>query len=106
MSNLLSNAAKFSVDQTDILVLAFEEGDQAKVRIVDKGIGIPKEELGRIFERFSQVDSTDTRENGGTGLGLAITKALVEGMGGSIEVKSALDEGSIFTISFPKLLSD
>lgn len=106
MSNLLSNAAKFSVNHTDISVVAFEDDEQAKIRITDKGIGIPRDELDRIFERFSQVDSTDTRQNGGTGLGLAITKALVEGMGGTIDVTSTLDEGSVFTISFPKISDD
>ncbi len=101
MSNLLSNAAKFSKDHADILVQAFELSGYANVSIVDTGIGIPQNALDRIFDRFSQIDSTDTRATGGTGLGLAITKALVEGMGGTIGVISTIGKGSTFTISFP-----
>lgn len=103
MSNLLSNAAKFSHDNSEVQVEITEQKKSVTVKVIDQGIGIPEAELERIFERFSQVDSTDTRVYGGTGLGLAITKALVEGMGGSIAVQSNVKLGSTFSVTFPKV---
>lgn len=102
MSNLLSNAAKFSKENSIINIELVEVGDALEVSVMDYGVGIPEQELGRIFDRFSQIDSTDSRNRGGTGLGLAITQALTEGMGGRIHVSSEVDSGSTFTVSFPK----
>lgn len=103
MSNLLSNAAKFSHNSPEVHIDVTEHKKSVEVKVIDQGIGIPEAEQTRIFERFSQVDSTDTRAYGGTGLGLAITKALVEGMGGTIDVRSTVDQGSTFTVTFPKV---
>ncbi|MBC7870120.1 MAG: hypothetical protein H7Y09_04725, partial [Chitinophagaceae bacterium] len=71
------------------------------INVTDTGIGIPVEEKGRIFDEFSQVDGSRTREFGGTGLGLAISKRLVEMHSGAIWLKSAPGEGSIFYIALP-----
>lgn len=77
------------------------ESANVTLRVIDQGIGIPRESLGRIFERFYRVDPARSRETGGTGLGLAITKHCVEDCGGTIAVWSRPQEGSTFTIELP-----
>lgn len=69
--------------------------------MADTGIGIPQEELGRIFERFYRVDKARSRAKGGTGLGLSIVKHIVEGHGGKVEVESRLNQGSVFSFTAP-----
>lgn len=99
--NLLANAVKFT-EAGEVTVEigqgCQQEGDFVELLFVvqDTGIGIPQDKLGHIFERFTQVDSSDTRKYGGTGLGLAIAKRLVELMGGRIWVESVLGVGSTF----------
>lgn len=98
--NLVSNAIKFT-DQGSVIVdvqLAEEANEYQvlKFSVTDTGIGISKEHQGKLFERFSQVDSSDARKYGGTGLGLAICKQLVELMGGQIYLESEPGKGSIF----------
>ena len=78
-----------------------EDGAGVEFGVRDTGIGIAAEKLGTLFEAFTQVDSSSTRQYGGTGLGLAITARLCQMMGGTIAVRSALDEGSTFTIRLP-----
>ena len=99
--NLMSNAVKFTAKGTVRLFLACEGEDEGLVRIrfsvIDTGIGIPQDKRHRLFQRFSQVDSSTARRFGGTGLGLAICKNLVEAMGGTIQVESKEGEGSTFT---------
>ncbi len=100
-TNLLGNAVKFTeAGQVDLSVRAEITSDDAvrlHVAVKDSGIGISEEARSRLFQPFSQADSSTTRRFGGTGLGLAITKQLVEAMGGAIDVQSAPDQGSTFS---------
>ncbi|MBV8883594.1 MAG: HAMP domain-containing histidine kinase, partial [Chroococcidiopsidaceae cyanobacterium CP_BM_RX_35] len=75
--------------------------EQALIQVCDKGCGIPLQHQARIFERFYRVDEARARSTGGYGLGLSIVKTLVEGMGGSVTVRSKLGEGSTFTVTLP-----
>jgi len=111
--NLLSNAAKFTKDGTVTLRLARETRDGApwiKFEVADSGIGMTDEQMGRLFQAFTQADSSTTRNFGGTGLGLTITRHFCAMLGGSIEVKSKPGQGSTFTILLPdrvtKAISD
>jgi heavy metal sensor kinase len=99
--NLVDNAIKYSEEEKliDLTIERIER--QAIIRVRDRGIGIPLQDQGRIFERFYRVDEDRARTTGGYGLGLAVAKTLVEGMGGRITVKSTLGEGSEFTIILP-----
>lgn len=99
--NLAGNAVKFSSSGDVVELAAFAAGSEVHVYVRDTGRGIPADRLGRIFERFEQVDASDTRQKGGTGLGLAITRSIVERHGGRIAVRSELGQGSTFTISLP-----
>jgi heavy metal sensor kinase len=100
--NLLDNAIKYSEVAQPIELIVEQIDRQAIIRVRDRGIGIPLQDLGRIFERFYRVDENRARTTGGHGLGLAIAKTLVEGMGGKITVRSTLGEGSEFSIVLPK----
>jgi signal transduction histidine kinase len=102
MSNLLDNAIKYTPDGGIITVssrLVESAGKRPVVEISvrDTGIGIPQEDLHRLFERFYRVDKARSRELGGTGLGLAIVKHLVRALGGDVRVESIINEGSTFT---------
>lgn len=123
--NLLGNAVKFTPEQGTVALHAdkflgqrrdsgpstddfgagalFDLAEESFLRITvkDSGIGIPKEKLNRVFERFYQVDNTSTREFGGTGLGLSIVKSFVEAHKGEISVESDTDQGATFTILLP-----
>lgn len=99
--NLLNNAVKFTEVGRIRASLTVEPGDiedRLRFEVTDTGVGIPVERQGKLFQRFSQVDSSASRPHGGPGLGLAISKALVELMGGRIGVDSAPDRGSVFWI--------
>lgn len=98
--NLLSNASKFTENGQVTLSVA-REGDDLLFRVTDTGIGMTKEQLGRLFQRFSQADSSTTRRFGGTGLGLAITKAFADMLGGAIGVESEAGVGTTFTLRLP-----
>ena len=102
--NLLSNAAKFTEDGCVRLdaECSRRDGDEwVVVTVSDTGIGMSAEQVGRLFEEFSQADSATTRRFGGTGLGLAISRRLARLMGGDIEVESALGHGTTFTLCLP-----
>ncbi|RKZ52120.1 MAG: hybrid sensor histidine kinase/response regulator [Candidatus Parabeggiatoa sp. nov. 3] len=102
--NLLSNAAKFTEQGIIILEVnrdSQNEGDWLKFCVTDEGIGMTTESQKKLFQPFTQADSSTTRRYGGTGLGLTITKEFVEMMGGTITVKSEFGQGSQFTISLP-----
>jgi PAS domain S-box-containing protein len=102
--NLLSNAAKFTKEGTVTLRLSREQRDGApwvKFEVADSGIGMTEAQMSRLFQAFTQADSSTTRNFGGTGLGLTITKHFCAMLGGSIDVKSAPGQGSTFTILLP-----
>ncbi len=102
--NLVSNAVKFTErGSVSLLATVEKEGSEHRltVRVRDTGIGIPREKLVGIFDKFTQADNSVTRRYGGTGLGLAITRELIAMMGGGIEVESAPGEGSEFRFSLP-----
>ncbi len=100
-TNLIDNALKFTPAGGSVTVSAETTPNAVVVRVRDTGIGIPKEEQERIFERFYQVDSGLTREHRGTGLGLAIAKHIIEQHGGRIWVESEVNRGSTFFVSLP-----
>ncbi len=101
MSNLLSNAAKFSKPGGQVEVRVTIGTDTVRVAVVDHGVGIPQNARERIFQKFSQVDSSDTRHKGGTGLGLSISKSLIEKMNGQIGFESRPGEGATFYFTLP-----
>ena len=108
MHNLLGNALKFT-DKGGIIAVfgtSQQDGCWMDIAILDTGIGIPEEMIDPIFSAFSQVDGSFNRRHEGAGLGLAITKKLVESMGGIINVKSTLGEGSVFQFSLPLPYAD
>ncbi len=103
MNNLLSNAAKFSPPGQTVRVWAEQVQEGIRVCVQDRGPGIPEEFRPRIFQKFAQADSSDTRQKGGTGLGLSISKAIVERFGGSIGFVSEPDQpGTTFFFTLPQ----
>ena len=105
MANLVSNAAKFSPRGAEVTVAldAAADGRRWRLTVADRGPGIPEAFRGRVFERFAQADSSDTRSKGGTGLGLSITRAIVQHMGGDIGFVTAPGEGTTFHVELPVL---
>lgn len=101
LSNFLSNAAKFSPPGAQVEVAVRQRKNVVKVEVIDHGPGIPAEFSGRIFQKFSQADSSDTRQKGGTGLGLAISKELIERMNGLIGFDSEEGQGARFHFQLP-----
>jgi PAS domain S-box-containing protein len=105
VTNLAGNAVKFTASGHVLIAVECQGEDDLRtamqVSVRDTGIGIPAEKLGSLFEKFTQVDSSNSRRHGGTGLGLAISKQLVELMGGSVHVESRLGEGSRFWFRLP-----
>jgi PAS domain S-box-containing protein len=98
--NLLSNAVKFT-DHGRVIVRVMPQEGNVLFEVEDSGIGMTEEQQLRLFQPFSQADSTTTRRFGGTGLGLAICKRLVGLMGGQIALRSVLDKGSVFSFAIP-----
>ncbi|MCK5878048.1 MAG: hypothetical protein KAG43_10460, partial [Candidatus Marithrix sp.] len=99
--NLLSNAAKFS--ENDVIILQAKrinknDKEHINIQVIDKGIGMTETQLSKMFQSFTQADSSTTRKYGGTGLGLAISKKFAQMMGGDITVTSVYGKGSIFTL--------
>jgi signal transduction histidine kinase len=99
--NLLGNAIKFSPPGSTVTVAVGRDEGCARFSVTDSGRGIPAEQLDSIFERFNQVDASDTREKGGSGLGLAIAHGIVESHGGHLWAESAPGEGSSFRFTLP-----
>jgi two-component system phosphate regulon sensor histidine kinase PhoR len=102
--NLLDNAVKFNRPNGEVRVEAQATDATAQIIISDTGIGIPSEDLPRIFERFYRVDKARSREMGGTGLGLSIVKHVIEQMGGTVVVTSQVGQGSRFTLTVPRFI--
>ena len=100
VKNLVDNAVRYS-EGGKVELAAERIGDIVRVTVADQGIGIPQDEVGRIFERFYRVDKGRSRVTGGTGLGLAIVRHVVENHGGQITVASELGIGSTFTVTLP-----
>jgi two-component system phosphate regulon sensor histidine kinase PhoR len=102
LENLIDNAIKYTPEGGSIFVRWRPEADQVCIEVEDTGIGIPPQDLPRIFERFYRVDKARSRELGGTGLGLSIVKHLVQAMHGSVRATSQPGKGSTFTVLLPR----
>jgi len=103
LANLMSNAAKFSPAEGTVEISLIQRDHQFRIAVRDQGPGIPEDFKDKIFGKFSQADSSDTRQKGGTGLGLNITKAIVEQHGGTIGFDSEVGAGSTFFFDLPQL---
>ena len=103
--NLIGNAITYTPSKGKVEIILLEKGENVRIHVKDSGVGIEKEEISRIFERFYRVDRARSRNSGGTGLGLAIVKHLVEAHRGDISVKSDLGQGSEFIIELHKYLN-
>jgi signal transduction histidine kinase len=103
LDNLVSNAIKFTPAGGKITLRLWQEGEQVILQVCDTGIGIPRAEQKRIFERFYQVDGSARRKHGGMGLGLALVREIVEAHGGTVGVESTEGEGSIFSVILPAM---
>ena len=101
VGNLIRNALKFSPDGGAVVISVKESRGMAEISVSDEGIGIEVEQIERIFDRFYQVDSSETRSFPGSGLGLYITRELVQSMGGTVQVESEPGSGSTFTFTLP-----
>jgi two-component system, OmpR family, sensor histidine kinase BaeS len=101
MYNLLSNSYKYSKEGGEVIIRLKKDNNLIEIYVEDNGMGIPKNDLPFIFERFYRGDLSRTRETGGSGIGLTITKGFVEAHGGRIEVESIYEKGSIFKLTLP-----
>jgi two-component system sensor histidine kinase SenX3 len=102
VANLVANAVAYSEPDSTVLVTRKLEGDHVEISVVDQGIGIPADEVDRVFERFFRVDPARHRSTGGTGLGLSIVKHVAATHGGDVRVWSVEGQGSTFTLSLPR----
>jgi HD-GYP domain-containing protein (c-di-GMP phosphodiesterase class II)/anti-sigma regulatory factor (Ser/Thr protein kinase) len=104
--NLGQNAIKFTERGGKVRIRVFGEGRVARIRVEDTGIGIPREELDKIFDKFYQIDGSLSREHPGVGLGLSIARSIVEWHGGEIHAESEPGKGSSFTVTLPATPGD
>jgi two-component system phosphate regulon sensor histidine kinase PhoR len=102
LDNLIDNAVKYTPPGGQIQVRWTDSDDQIRLEVEDSGIGIPEQDLPRIFERFYRVDKARSRELGGTGLGLSIVKHLVQSMHGTVQATSHVGQGTTFTVLLPR----
>jgi len=100
-TNLIENAVRYT-EKGEISLTVQESTDAIRISIADTGIGIKKEDIPYLFERFYRVDKSCSRAHGGTGLGLSIVKNLIELHDGKIEVNSEVNEGTTIILTFPK----
>jgi PAS domain S-box-containing protein len=101
LANLLSNAHKYSPGDRPVVLRLWRDGEVAKAAVVDRGRGIPRDELDKVFDKFHRVEDPMTMTTGGTGLGLYIARELARAMGGEVEAVSVLHHGSTFTLRLP-----
>jgi PAS domain S-box-containing protein len=101
LSNLISNAIKFSPSHSLVSLSYHLDNDRVVIQVIDQGAGIAESFRSKIFQKFAQADSSDSRSNQGSGLGLNISKTLVEMMQGSIDFESEVGKGTCFSLSFP-----
>lgn len=101
LMNLIANAISYTPENGEVIVTIDQIGEQARIQVIDNGIGIPEEDQRRIFERFYRVDKARSRNAGGTGLGLSIVKWVVDTMNGSIELFSEEEVGTTFIVWLP-----
>ena len=101
VSNLMANAAKYSAREKKVELSLARLKDDIRIAVKDYGKGIPEEFQERVFEKFAQADSSDTRQLGGTGLGLSICKAIVEQHGGKIGFETKVGHGTTFFVDLP-----
>jgi two-component system sensor histidine kinase SenX3 len=99
--NLLDNAVKYSDPGSEVVVRVTHDGDEVQIGVQDHGIGIPANDIERVFERFYRVDVARSRQTGGTGLGLSIVRHAMANHGGEVTVESRLGEGSTFVLHLP-----
>jgi signal transduction histidine kinase/CheY-like chemotaxis protein len=107
--NLIGNAMKFTPSgfvNLRAMPIYKDSGDFLSIRVIDSGVGIPKNKIQSVFENFTQVDITDKRKYGGTGLGLSICKSIAEAMGGELRCRSLEGQGSIFELYIPLKFAD
>ena len=102
VNNIVTNAIKYSLEQATIRIFITEDEKYFKINVKDTGMGISREDLPRIFERFYRVDKARSRAMGGTGLGLAIAKEIMETHGGKLTAESEYGKGTTMTMWFPK----
>jgi len=102
---LLDNAVKYSQHQKEITIFIKEERKYVSISVCDQGIGIPRDELEKVFLRFYRVDKARSREKGGVGLGLAIAKEIVDKYGGQIVIESEVGGGTTVELFLPKVKS-
>ena len=100
--NLIDNAIKYTPEGGEVVINQYTKYDEIVIEVIDNGIGIPKEDIDKIFQRFYRVDKARSRSVGGTGLGLAITKHIVNSLKGTINVESEFQKGSKFIVTLPK----
>lgn len=99
--NIISNSIKYTPEGGEIKVYVGSINNNAYIKVIDNGIGIPEKDLNRIFERFYRVDKARSRKMGGTGLGLSIVKEIIDGNGGTIDIKSIVNEGTEVIVTLP-----
>lgn len=100
--NLAENGVKYSQTGGQVRLIAYSQGSTAILIVEDNGVGIPENELERIFQRFYRVDKARSREAGGTGLGLAIVRETAEKFGGTVTAANRPQGGARFTVQFPR----
>jgi len=101
LDNLVGNALKFTPAGGCVTVRLSRDRSMVKLQVADTGIGVPSDQLDRIFERFYQVDGSMTRKYGGVGLGLALVKSIIEAHGGQVTAASQVGVGTTFTVLLP-----